>query len=112
MNKDDIFQMINDSDFGQKMAGIKYKITHRPRPKKELEEYLEEAWDKVWLMRSSPVEDEEIERKRAAAVDRIFETYDDIPEEGYNDWECGFWNGVLGTLRWCLGEEEKDWLDT
>lgn len=112
MNKNDILQMINDSDFGQKMAGIQYKITHRPRSKKELEEYLKEAWDKVWLMRSFPVEDEEIEKNRAAAVNRILETYDDIPKEGYDDWDYGFWSGVLGTLRWCLGEEEKDWLDT
>jgi hypothetical protein len=112
MNKNDILQMINDSDFGQKMAGIQYRMTHRPRSKKELEKYLEEAWDKVWLMRSSPVEDEKIEKERAAAVDRILETYDDIPAGGYDSWERGFWMGVLGTLRWCLGEEEKDWLDT
>lgn len=112
MNKNDILQIINDSDFGQKMAEIRYNMTHRPRSKKEMEEYLEEAFDKVWLMRTHPVDNEEIERERVAAVTRIFETYDDIPEEGYNDWEYGFWNGVLGTLRWCLGEEEKNNLDT
>lgn len=112
MNKNDILQMINDSAFGQKIASIQYKITHRPRSKKELEEYLKEAWDKVWLMRSCLVEDKEIEKKHTIAVDRVLNNYDDIPEEGYSNWEYGYWNGVLGTLRWCLGEEEKDWIDT
>lgn len=112
MNKNDILQVINDSDFGQKMAGIQYKMTHHPRSKKEMEEYLEEAFDKVWFMRTHPVENEEIEERRVSAIDRILSIYDDIPQDGYSDWECGFWNGVLGTLRWCLGEEEKDWLDT
>ena len=32
--------------------------------------------------------------------------------DGFDSWDCGFWNGVLGTLRWVLDEEEKDMLDT
>ena len=32
---------------------------------------------------------------------------------GYSEWDCGFYNGVLGTLRWVLDENEnKDFLDT
>ena len=86
------------------------------RSKKDLRKYEQEAFDKVWLMRTSPVEVNEftkkIEEDRQAAVERILATYDDIPEEGYNDWECGYWNGVMATLRWVLGDEEKDNLDT
>ena len=49
------------------------------------------------------------------AIDRIIKRVEkEFPEvkEGFDTWECGFWNGVLGTLRWVLGDEEKDNLDT
>lgn len=81
------------------------------RTEKEVIAYQDEAFDKVWLMRTHPCDHPDIEAKRRAAIDRIFETYDDIPEDGYTDWECGYWNGILGALRWVLGEE-KDFLDT
>lgn len=86
-------------------------ITFR-RSEKEIIEYENEAFDKVWLMRTSPCDNSEIEAQRQAAVERILNTYDDIPEDGYSDWECGFWNGVMATCRWVLGSEEKDDLDT
>lgn len=82
------------------------------RDREEIGAYLDEASDKVWLMRSRPCsENPAIEKDRRAAVQRILETYDDIPKRGYSDWECGYWNGILGALRWVLGDE-KDFLDT
>ena len=81
------------------------------RSKKEIIAYMDEAFDKVWLMRTHPCEEAEIEKRRLAAIERIFNTYDDVPDEGYTDWECGYWNGILGAMRWVLGEE-KDFLDT
>lgn len=81
------------------------------RSKKEIIKYREEAFDKVWLMRSSTCDNPEIEKRRLEAVDRIFATYDDIPAEGYTDWECGYWNGIMGALRWVLGSD-RDELDT
>lgn len=104
MNKNNILQIINNNVFEEKI--------YNPRSKEELEEYLDEAFDKVWLMRSTPVDDEKIEARRISIVNQILETYNDIPKNGYNDWDYGFWNGVLGTLRWCLGAEGKDLLDT
>lgn len=82
------------------------------RKKKEILNYLDEAFDKVWLMRTHSCDDEKIEEQRLKAVERIINQYNDIPNDGFDDWECGYWNGVLGTLRWVLGEEEKDMLDT
>lgn len=82
------------------------------RKTKEIQTYEKEAFDKVWLMRTSPCKSPEIEVNRQAAVERILAAYDDIPEEGYDDWECGYWNGVMATLRWVLGDEEKNNLDT
>ena len=82
------------------------------RTTEEIKEYEQEAFDKVWLMRSSPCyHNPQIERDRVKAVERILSTYDDIPENGYSDWECGYWNGILGALRWVMGDE-KDFLDT
>lgn len=62
-------------------------------------------------MRTQPVDIVEIEHDRQKAVQRILSTYSDIPEDGYNDWKCGYWNGILGALRWAMGDE-KNFLDT
>lgn len=82
------------------------------RTEEEICTYMDEAFDKVWLMRTHPVKNHpDIEKRRLEAIERILNTYDDIPEEGFTDWECGYWNGILGALRWVLGDE-KDFLDT
>lgn len=82
------------------------------RSAQELIDYEKEAFEKVWLMRSKPCDTPLVEEERQRSVERILNTYDDIPEEGYDDWECGFWNGVMATCRWALGDEEKNNLDT
>ena len=83
------------------------------RKEKEILEYLDEAFDKVWLMRTTPCENSDREEERIKNVERILNQYSDIPKEGYSEWDCGFYNGVLGTLRWVLDENEnKDFLDT
>lgn len=81
------------------------------RKTKEIQDYMEEAFDKVWLMRSHPTDDPEIEKRRLESIERILNTYNDIPEDEYTNWECGYWNGILGALRWVLGAE-RDFLDT
>lgn len=89
---------------------------------KEIKEYMDEAFDKVWLMRTHPCDISSIEKERVKNVtwvtarnaifeQRILETYPDIPEDEYTDWESGYWNGILGALRWVLGDEKND-LDT
>ena len=110
--KEKIFESLHCTQWGANLIGWwDINITNR-KTKKDLIAYHKEADDKVWLMRTSPCDNPEIEARRQAAVERILATYDDIPEEGYNDWECGYWNGVMATLRWVLGDEEKDNLDT
>lgn len=83
------------------------------RTEKEVIDYCSEAEEKVWLMRNYDIYDKKalhkVSEKPAKA---ILKKYDDIPKIGYDDWECGFWNGVLATTRWCLGDERKDDLDT
>ena len=88
------------------------RMLHRDlRDIDEIRSYENEAFDKVWLMRSHPCEYPDIEERRLAAIERIFRTYDDIPDDGYTDWECGYWNGIMGALRWVMGDE-KNFLDT
>lgn len=81
------------------------------RTEEEIIEYLGEALDKVWYMRSRPCDNPKIEKGRLKAIKRIVKQYPEV-KDGFDTWDCGFWNGVLGTLRWVLGEEEKDMLDT
>lgn len=78
----------------------------------EIENYINEAFDKVWLMRNCDIYNR-IPANEASKtrMERILYMYEDIPKVGYSDWECGYWNGILGTLRWILGEE-KNFLDT
>lgn len=78
---------------------------------KEIKEYMDETFDKVWLMRTHPCDISSIEKERVKNVQRILETYPDIPEDEYTNWESGYWNGILGALRWVLGDEKND-LDT
>lgn len=83
-----------------------------PRDADEIKEYLDEAFDKVWLMRNCYIADQQpVHEVGRPAVERIMHKYHDIPKDGYTDWECGYWNGIMGALRWVLGDE-KDFLDT
>ena len=81
------------------------------RTEDEIIKYLGEALDKVWYMRNRPCDIPDIEKGRLKSIKRVEKEYPEV-KKGFDDWECGFWNGVLGTLRWVLGEEEKDMLDT
>jgi hypothetical protein len=80
------------------------------RSRNEIIQYMDEAFDKVWYMRSHPCKDKNIEKQRQKAIKEVLKKYPDV--QGYDDWDCGFYNGVLGTLRWVLGDDEKDNLDT
>lgn len=87
-------------------------LHHDLRDIDEIAAYESEACDKVWLMRSCYIPRKEpVNDVGRAAMERIFNRYDDIPEDGYSDWDCGYWNGIMGALRWVMGDE-KDFLDT
>ena len=94
------------------------------RSKKEIVEYMDEAFDRVWLNRRynhfynieqgvEPPLSEDMMKAIAKAFKEVTEKYDIQDDEGdLDDWNYGFWSGVLATLRWVLGEESKDMLDT
>ena len=118
----DIWEFLQSTDRNDFFTDDMCVCHHDLRDIDDIVAYEREAFDKVWLMRSRPVDIPqpnhpsydtltEIERRRQAGVERIFKTYDDIPKKGYDDWECGYWNGIMGALRWVMGDE-KDFLDT
>lgn len=80
------------------------------RKEKQILKYLEEAEMKVWYMRSRPCDIPEIEKGRLKAIKKVEKKYPEVLE-GFDDWECGYWNGIMGALRYTLGED-KDMLDT
>lgn len=82
------------------------------RSRDEINEYELEASEKVWLMRSCYISRKEpVHEVARPAMERILSTYSDIPEDGYDTWECGYWNGIMAALRWVLGDD-KNFLDT
>lgn len=82
------------------------------RTREEIEKYEKEACDKVWLMRSYDIKHgKAMDSVAIPGINRIMSAYSDIPRDGYSDWYCGYWNGIMGALRWVLGDE-KDYLDT
>jgi hypothetical protein len=93
------------------------------RKKKEIDEYMNEAFDIVWLVRTISLLGEgrldgtpsDIINEAQKQVARICENLDINSEEEllarFSDWEYGYWSGILAALRWVAGEE-KDMLDT
>lgn len=93
------------------------------RKKKEIDEYMNEAFDIVWLVRTISLLEEgrlddtpsDIINEAQKQVARICENLDINSEEElltrFSDWEYGCWSGILAALRWVAGEE-KDMLDT
>lgn len=77
---------------------------------KEIQEYENEAYHKVWYMRSHPCDIPEIEKGRLKALKEVEKKYPEV-KDGFDDWECGYWNGIMGALRWVTGDD-KDMLDT
>lgn len=93
------------------------------RKKKEIDEYMNEAFDIVWLVRTISLLEEgrlddtpsDIINEAQKQVARICENLDINSEEElltrFSDWEYGYWSGILAALRWVTGEE-RDMLDT
>lgn len=119
MDYESVLDQMNTVDFVDKYFKDEHLTCYCDlRTRDEIHEYEKEACDKVWYMRSRPVSNpnnnpklDEIELGRRKGIARVLNTYKDIPEDGYTDWECGYWNGIMGALRWVLGDE-KDFLDT
>ena len=93
------------------------------RKAKEINEYLGEAFDMVWLVRTLSLyamgdykdTPNEILKGVQQNVERICKSHNLKKDEDVfklcEDWQYGYWSGILAALRWVKGEE-KDVLDT
>ena len=90
------------------------------RKKSEISKYMDEAFDRVWLVRTQDiVSDEEamkdtppyILKGQAEAIERICKEYNIDFNEPVYEWDYGYWSGILAALRWGMGGEKND-LDT
>lgn len=91
------------------------------KTKKQLMEYMDETFDKVWYIRSLARDEEDlvstpenIIKGMLVARKRIEQQYGLEWYENMDDWEYGFLSGTLATLRWVMdkNEDDKRFLDT
>lgn len=70
------------------------------RSLKEISKRLDEAYDKVLDIRNhkDDVPDEAHNKILGIRIDK---------DDYFSDWSIGYWHGVLGTLRWILGNEKE-----
>lgn len=90
---------------------------------KEVQEYLDELFDKVWYVRSmnhTPEElrlggtPEDIIQGMLNARKKVEDAYGTDWYDQCDDWEYGFISGGLAALRWVIDRRETDkrFLDT
>lgn len=90
---------------------------------KEVKEYMDELFDKVWYVRSmhhTPEQlrldgtPEDIIERMLKARREVEEKYGSEWYEELTDWEYGFLSGGLAALRWAIDkhEDDKRFLDT
>lgn len=91
------------------------------KSKKQLLEYMNEAFDKVWYIRSLTYSKEDLAylskdhvKKILKAREKVEQQYGSEWYENIDSWEYGFLSGVLATLRWVIdkNEDDKRFLDT
>lgn len=92
------------------------------RSQDEIADYMGEAFDLVWLVRKQEMfrniasgkeklPPEDIMASCIRSIHEICKKYNIDFSKPVDDWNYGYWSGVLATLRWVCGEE-KDTLDT
>ena len=100
---------------------IDYDYFVEMRTEDEINEYMDEAFDRVWLVRTQNMFANMLEGKESISqdvldsclksVDNVCKKYNIDFKESVCDWDYGYWSGILAALRWVMGDE-KDFLDT
>ena len=120
---DDVVQFAFDSmsseDYHEKF--IDWDISIEMRTEEEIGEYMDEAFDRVWLVRKQVLFEQmlcgqatinvNILKGCMESIDKVCEKYNIDFKEPVSDWHYGYWSGILAALRWVMGDE-KDFLDT
>ena len=114
------FEAIDDDEF-YKLFKLLPEYESEKRTDEEILEYMDEAFDRVWLVRKQNLfyklmtGEEKISadvlEKCNKEIDKVCKKYNINFTEPVNDWDYGYWSGILAALRWVMGDE-KDFLDT
>lgn len=120
------FYLLIDADFFYSYV-VDYPEPELPqmRTKEEIDEYMAEAHDRVWLVRAKNILYDTasyrangkttMQLNRFARcieeIERVCTKYNINFNEPVSDWNYGYWSGILAALRWVRGDE-KDFLDT
>ena len=91
------------------------------RSEEEICKYMDEAFDRVWLVRKQNLYCNlltgqetiqlDIMDSMIKAIDKACDKWGINFKEAVSDWDYGYWSGILAALRWVMGDE-KDFLDT
>ena len=110
-----------DSEYADDFLEEYPEYEQEMRTKDEIYEYMDEALERVWLVRRQNhvcrllLGEESINLDILVgmnkAIDEVCEKYNIDFQEPVSDWDYGYWSGILATLRWVTGDE-KDCLDT
>ena len=120
---DDVVQFVFDGmscePYHEKF--IDWDISVEMRTEEEIGEYMDEAFDRVWLVRKQVLFEQmlcgqatidvNILKGCMESIDKVCEKYNIDFQEPVSDWHYGYWSGILAALRWVMGDE-KDFLDT
>jgi hypothetical protein len=116
----DMLEMFFDND-GTEYLDDYPEYVPEVRTKDEICEYMDEAFDRVWLVRKQDLFSNilmgresihvDVLDKCNQAIEKVCEKYGIDFREPVSDWEYGYWSGILAALRWVMGDE-KDMLDT
>ena len=90
------------------------------RTENEINEYMKEAHDRVWMVRKNEmledafdnnkkIDNEELMRYQEE-ICYICKEYDIDFYNSVGDWYCGYWSGVSSALNWVLGGD-KDFME-
>ena len=125
---DDVEVMYNkllDGDIDEWVDDYPEQEWPQMRTEEEIVEYMDEAFDRVWLVRAkNALYDVAFRRAngktiaqlkqltdRLEAVERVCKKRNIDFNEPVSDWDYGYWSGILAALRWVCGDD-KDFLDT
>lgn len=90
------------------------------RTENEINEYMKEAHDRVWMVRkqdmfeeaennNEPIDNEELMRYQEE-ICYICKEYDIDFYNSVGDFYNGYWTGILSALRWVNGDD-KDFME-
>lgn len=110
-----------DSEYADDFLEEYPEYQPKKRSDEEIYGYMDEAFDRVWLVRKQNLFCNMLMGEESInadildgcnkAIDEVCKKYDIDFQEPVSDWDYGYWSGILAALRWVMGDE-KDFLDT